>query len=146
MLREIYDPPVRLVAPGTRRVAASDCGNGLAATERPSGDLARAGLVIVSGMARAIDTTAHKSALAAQRDTIAVLACGVDVFYPAENRNLTAELASKGLILCEFAMGPTASPQNFSYQEPHYQWDRCRAARGGGGVVQRFSYYGAAGD
>ena len=123
ILREIYDPPVMLFARGrvelleatlfgvvgTRRPTPY----GLAATERLAGDLARAGLVIVSGMARGIDTVAHKAALAAQGATIAVLGCGVDVVYPAENRNLAAELASKGLILSEFAMGSTAFPQNF---------------------------------
>jgi len=123
LLREIYDPPVVLFARGrvelleamlfgvvgTRRPTPY----GMAATERLSGDLARAGLVIASGMARGIDTAAHKSALAAQGDTIAVLGCGVDVVYPTENRNLAAELATKGLILSEFAMGSTAFPQNF---------------------------------
>lgn len=122
-LREIYDPPVMLFARGrvellqatlfgvvgTRRPTPY----GLAATERLAGDLARAGLVIVSGMARGIDTTAHKAALAAQGDTIAVLGCGVDIVYPVENRNLATEIASKGLILSEFAMGATAFPQNF---------------------------------
>ncbi|HLM98806.1 MAG TPA: DNA-processing protein DprA [Bryobacteraceae bacterium] len=122
-LREIYDPPVMLFARGrvellqatlfgvvgTRRPTPY----GLAATERLAGDLARAGLVIVSGMARGIDTTAHKAALAAQGDTVAVLGCGVDVVYPSENRKLTEELVSKGLILSEFGMGSTAFPQNF---------------------------------
>jgi DNA processing protein len=123
LLREIYDPPVMLFARGrvelleatlfgvvgTRRPTPY----GLAATERLSGDLARAGLVIVSGMARGIDTAAHRATLAAQGDTMAVLGCGVDVVYPAENRNLAVELASKGLILSEFAMGSSAFPQNF---------------------------------
>lgn len=123
ILREIYDPPVVLFARGrvellqatlfgvvgTRRPTPY----GLAATERLSGDLARAGLVIASGMARGIDTAAHKSALAAQGDTVAVLGCGVDVIYPSENKKLAAEIASKGLILSEFAMGATAFPQNF---------------------------------
>jgi DNA processing protein len=122
-LREIYDPPVMLFARGrvellqatlfgvvgTRRPTPY----GVAATERLVGDLARAGLVIVSGMARGIDTTAHKAALAAQGDTVAVLGCGVDVVYPSENRKLVEELAAKGLILSEFGMGATAFPQNF---------------------------------
>jgi DNA processing protein len=122
-LREIYDPPVMLFARGrvellqatlfgvvgTRRPTPY----GLAATERLAGDLARAGLVIVSGMARGIDTTAHKAALAAGGDTVAVLGCGVDVVYPAENRKLAEELAKKGLMLSEFGMGSTAFPQNF---------------------------------
>jgi len=122
-LREIYDPPVLLFARGrvellkmalfgivgTRRPTPY----GLAATERLAGDLARAGLVIASGMARGIDTTAHKAALATGGDTVAVLGCGVDVVYPVENRNLAAEIATKGLIISEFSMGSTAFPQNF---------------------------------
>ena len=94
---------------GTRRPTPY----GLAAAERLSADLARAGLTIVSGMARGIDTAAHKGALAAGGDTIAVLGCGVDVVYPSENRKLAAEMAAKGLILSEFPMGATAFPQNF---------------------------------
>jgi DNA processing protein len=123
ILREIYDPPVVLFARGrvellqgtlfgvvgTRRPTPY----GLAATERLAGDLARAGLVIVSGMARGIDTAAHKSTLSAQGDTVAVLGCGVDVVYPTENRKLAEQLVSKGLILSEFAMGSVAFPQNF---------------------------------
>ena len=122
-LREIYDPPVMLFARGRAELLQATLFGvvgtrrptpyGLAATERLAGDLARAGLVIVSGMARGIDTTAHKAALAAGGDTVAVLGCGVDVVYPAENRKLAEELASKGLILSEFAMGSTAFPQNF---------------------------------
>jgi len=123
LLREIFDPPVVLFARGrvellqatmfgvvgTRRPTPY----GVAATERLAGDLARAGLTIVSGMARGIDTAAHKAVLAAGGDTVAVLGCGVDIIYPAENRNLAADLASKGLVLSEFAMGSIAFPQNF---------------------------------
>jgi DNA processing protein len=76
-------------------------------------DLAQAGLTIASGMARGIDTAAHKGALAAGGNTIAVLGCGVDVVYPSENRKLAADLAVKGLIISEFPMGSTAFPQNF---------------------------------
>src|SRR5436190_3514361 len=96
LLREIYDPPVLLFTRGrlellqstaigivgTRRPTAY----GLAVAERMSADLARAGLTIVSGMARGIDTASHKGAIAAEGDTWAVLGCGVDVVYPSENR------------------------------------------------------------
>ncbi|HLK49009.1 MAG TPA: DNA-processing protein DprA [Bryobacteraceae bacterium] len=123
LLREIFDPPTLLFARGrtellqtimlgvvgTRRPTPY----GLAAAERLSGDLAHAGLTVVSGMARGIDSAAHKGALGAGGDTVAVLGCGVDIVYPSENRKLSAELAAKGLIISEFPMGATAFPQNF---------------------------------
>jgi len=91
---------------------------GLAACERLSGDLARAGLGITSGMARGIDTAAHKAALAGGGDTVAVLGCGVDVVYPSENRKLAGEIATRGLLLSEFPMGAIAFPQNFPVRNP----------------------------
>jgi DNA processing protein len=94
---------------GTRRPTPY----GIAVAERLSADLAHAGLGVVSGMARGIDTAAHKGALAAAGDTVAVLGCGVDVVYPSENRKLATEIAGKGLIISEFPMGATAFPQNF---------------------------------
>jgi DNA processing protein len=122
-LREIFDPPVLLFARGrvelmhsltlgvvgTRRPTPY----GLAVAERLSGDLSHAGLAIASGMARGIDTAAHRGALAAGGDTIAVLGCGVDVVYPSENKKLAGEIAAKGLIVSEFPMGSVAFPQNF---------------------------------
>jgi DNA processing protein len=123
LLREIYDPPVLLFARGRvallQSIAIGIVGTrrptpyGLAVAERMSGDLARAGLTIVSGMARGIDTAAHKGAIAAEGDTVAVLGCGVDVVYPSENRKLAADLAAKQLLISEFPMGATAFPQNF---------------------------------
>ena len=95
---------------GTRRPTAY----GIAAAERLSGDLARAGLTIVSGMARGIDTAAHKGALAAEGDTVAVLGCGVDVVYPSENRKLAADIAAKGLMISEFPMGADALSRRIS--------------------------------
>ena len=122
-LKEIFDPPIALFVRGriellqsimlgvvgTRRPTAY----GIAATERLSPDLAQAGLTIVSGMARGIDTAAHRSTLAIGGDTIAVFGCGVDLVYPAENRKLAAEIAQKGLLVSEFPMGAPAYPQNF---------------------------------
>lgn len=122
-LREIYDPPLVLFAKGrldmlgsvmlgvvgTRRPTAY----GIAATERLSADLAKAQLTIVSGMARGIDTAAHKAALAAEGNTLAVFGCGLDLVYPAENRKLAITLAEKGLLLSEFPMGAPPYPQNF---------------------------------
>jgi DNA processing protein len=94
---------------GTRRPSTY----GVAATERLVADLAKAQLTIVSGMARGIDTAAHKSVLATQGNTIAVFGCGVDLVYPAENRKLAATLSEQGLLLSEFPMGAPPYPQNF---------------------------------
>lgn len=122
-LREIYDPPIVLFARGRVELLQSivfavvgtrrPTPYGLAAAERLAGDLARAGLTIASGMARGIDTAAHRAALAAEGDSIAVLGCGVDVVYPSENRRLAADLVEKGLIISEFPIGAVAFPQNF---------------------------------
>jgi len=122
-LKEIFDPPISLFARGrldllqsvmlgvvgTRRPTAY----GIAAADRLSPDLAQAGLTIVSGMARGIDTAAHRSTLGIGGDTVAVFGCGVDLVYPAENRKLAGEIAEKGLLLSEFPMGSPAYPQNF---------------------------------
>ncbi len=123
LLREIFDPPVLLFVRGRVELLQSTAFGvvgtrrptpyGMAAAERLSGDLARAGLTVVSGMARGIDTASQKAALAAEGNTIAVLGCGVDMVYPVENRNLAEQLASKGLIISEFPMGAVAFPQNF---------------------------------
>jgi DNA processing protein len=122
-LREIFDPPLLLFAIGrTELMAAHSIAvvgtrratpYGLAATERLTADLARAGLAIVSGMARGIDTAAHRAALAEDGDTVAVLGCGVDVLYPADNRKLYEEVSRRGLLISEFPMGAPAYPQNF---------------------------------
>ncbi|HEY1205356.1 MAG: DNA-processing protein DprA [Bryobacteraceae bacterium] len=122
-LREIFDPPFALFARGRVELLATlmlavvgtrrPTPYGLAATERLSGDLARAGLTIVSGMARGIDTAAHRAALAAAGNTVAVLGCGVDLVYPSENRKLAGEIVERGLMISEFPMGAPAFPQNF---------------------------------
>ena len=122
-LRQIFDPPVLLFARGKidllRSTAFAVVGTrrptpyGMAVAERVSADLARAGLTIVSGMARGIDTASHKGALSAEGQTIAVLGCGVDIVYPSENKKLAAEIVSKGLLISEFPMGAVAFPQNF---------------------------------
>lgn len=122
-LRDIFDPPVVLFARGRIELLASDViavvgtrrptPYGLAATERLSGDLAKAGLTIASGMARGIDTAAHRAALEEKGDTIAVFGCGVDIVYPTENRRLYDQIAGKGLLVSEFPLSMPAYPQNF---------------------------------
>lgn len=123
LLRQIFDPPIVLFARGNvdllRSTSFAVVGTrrptpyGIAVAERLSGDLARAGLTIASGMARGIDSGAHKGTLAAGGKTIAVLGCGVDVVYPSENRRLAAEIVASGLVVSEFPMGSAAFPQNF---------------------------------
>ena len=123
LLKSIYDPPPVLFARGrlelleTVKVAVVGSRRstpyGIAATERLSADLAHAGLTVVSGMARGIDTAAHRSALAVEGNTISVWGAGLDVVYPTENRKLAEQIAVKGLILTEFPMGTPGYPQNF---------------------------------
>ena len=78
---------------------------GIAATEQLASELAARGVTIVSGLARGIDTAAHRSALAAGGRTLAVLGCGVDVIYPRENIPLARAIESQGAILSQFAPG-----------------------------------------
>lgn len=123
-LLEIYDPPpvlwVRgrtellnypgLAVVGTRH--PSPYGAGMA--EMLSRDLAARGLAILSGMARGVDTAAHKGALVAGGPTVAVWGTGVDVIYPKENKRLAEDIvASGGTILSEFPLGTFPAPQNF---------------------------------
>ncbi len=122
-LKEIFDPPILLYTRGrTELLRASSVAMvgsrrptpyGQAVSEKLSRDLAELGLTIVSGMARGIDSFAHRGALQSSGDTIAVLGCGVDVAYPRENQKMADEIARRGLIVSEFAMGSTAFPQNF---------------------------------
>ena len=123
-LREIYDPPpvlwVRgdvtllsrpaIAVVGTRH--PSPYGSGVA--EMLSRDLAARRLLIVSGMARGIDSSAHRGALAARMPTLAVWGTGIDVVYPKENKKLAEEiLALGGAIVSELQMGTFPAPQNF---------------------------------
>jgi len=122
-LRDIFDPPPLLYARG-RVDLLGNLMLGVVGTRRPTAygvqvatrlakDLSEAGLTIASGMARGIDTAAHRAVLDVEGDTIAVFGCGVDEVYPAENRKLAESLAEKGLIISEFPMGAPPYPQNF---------------------------------
>ena len=107
---------------GEHAETAGDCGGGDAAS-RPYGsgmaemlarDLAVRRLLIVSGMARGIDSCAHRGALAARMPTVAVWGTGIDVVYPKENKKLAEEiLALGGAIVSELPMGTFPAPQNF---------------------------------
>jgi DNA processing protein len=123
-LRQIYDPPPVLWVRGDVRQLSrpaiavvgtrhpSPYGTGVA--EMLARDLAVRRLLIVSGMARGIDSCAHRGALAARMPTVAVWGTGIDVVYPKENKKLAEEiLALGGAIVSELPMGTFPAPQNF---------------------------------
>lgn len=97
-------------------------GYGRAAAERLARELAARGVVIVSGAARGIDTLAHKGCLAAGSRTIAVLGCGIDVYYPPENRELFEKIARQGAIVSEFLPGITPAPGLFPRRNRIIAW------------------------
>jgi DNA processing protein len=123
-LREIFDPPALLWVRGDARLLSraslavvgtrhpTPYGSGMA--ELLSRDLALRGLVILSGMARGVDTAAHRAAVGAKSPTIAVWGTGVDVIYPKENKSLAEQIiAGGGAIVSELPLGTFPAPQNF---------------------------------
>jgi DNA processing protein len=123
-LQQIFDPPALLWVRGDTSLLSKPAiavvgtrhptpyGTGMA--EMLSRDLAARGMVILSGMARGVDTAAHKGALAANGKTIAVWGTGLDIIYPKENKSLAEQIiATGGAIVSEFPMGTFPSPQNF---------------------------------
>jgi DNA processing protein len=86
---------------------------GKAIARRFAGDFVTAGVTVVSGLARGIDTEAHLGALQNKGRTIAVLGCGVDIPYPPENRKLMDEIIEHGAVISEFDMGTPPFAQNF---------------------------------
>jgi DNA processing protein len=115
LLKEIYDLPpvlylrgelteqdqVALAVVGTRRPTAY----GRQAAEELTWGLARAGITIISGLARGIDAIAHRAALEAGGRTIAVLACGLDLVYPPEHARLAREVMERGALLSDYPLG-----------------------------------------
>ena len=75
--------------------------------------LAKAGVWVVAGLARGVDSAAHRSAIDAGGKTIGVLGCGIDIVYPRENRPLFAEMAEKGCIISEYPLGMQPLSKNF---------------------------------
>jgi DNA processing protein len=86
---------------------------GLHVAEALAADLAARGVTVVSGLARGIDTAAHRGALAGGGRTVAVLGNGIDVVYPPENRELVAAIARQGAVVSQFARGTPPVPHNF---------------------------------
>ncbi len=124
-LASIFDPPVGLFVrgdadaalleqPTVAVVGARSCSPYGASVARTLGrELASAGLVVVSGLARGVDGEAHRGALEAGGPTIAVLGCGVDRVYPAAHAELARRVADGGLIVSEYAPGVEPAPWRF---------------------------------
>lgn len=122
-LRAIPDPPPYLFvrgafAPedeasvaivGTRQV--TEYGRGVA--HKLAADLATRGVTVVSGLARGIDTAAHRGALDGGGRTIAVTACGLDIVYPSDNRELMAQIEQQGAVVSEWP--PTVNPESWHF-------------------------------
>ena len=122
-LKRIASPPVVLYVKGRLRDSDHDA-VAMVGTRRPtyygvtvcgrlSGDLAMRGITVVSGLARGIDTAAHKGALKAGGRTLAVLGCGLGVIYPPENLRLSEEISSCGALMSEFPMMRPPLRHNF---------------------------------
>jgi DNA processing protein len=125
LLRAIHDPPPRLHLRGTGEpellsgaavavVGARACSPYGAQVARMLGrDLAAAGVVVVSGLARGIDAEAHRGALETDGHTVAVLGCGIDRDYPAAHAGLARAIAERSLIVSEYEPGVEPAPWRF---------------------------------
>ncbi len=124
-LAAIFDPPVGLFVHGDEDIAllespavaivgARSCSPYGSSVARTLGrELAGAGLVVISGLARGVDGEAHRGALESGGTTIAVLGCGVDRVYPAAHGELARRVAERGLIVSEYAPGVEPAPWRF---------------------------------
>ncbi len=123
LLKKIADPPPLLYAWGGFEYG-DDMAIAIVGTRNPSPqgeytardlavNLSYQGLTVVSGMARGIDSQAHQGALEANGRTVAVLGCGVDIVYPAENQRLMEQIAAHGVVISEYALGTKPHAANF---------------------------------
>lgn len=122
-LRRIHDPPPVLYTlgdlPSDERRMIAVVGSrratpyGTATATRLASELAAAGFVVISGLARGIDAAAHQGALQGGGQTVAVLGCGVDVAYPPEMRGLKDNVRGHGAVVSEFPLGAPPDPHHF---------------------------------
>jgi DNA processing protein len=122
-LREIYDPPVLLYVKG-RLPESAPAWIGVVGSRVPSlygqkmarmlsRDLARAGVVVVSGMAMGIDAAAHEGSLLGGGTTVGVLGCGLKEVYPKENMQLSKNIIENGALVSEYPLSTVARPEYF---------------------------------
>ena len=126
LLKQIHDPPLALYVQGTlekkdkQSVAVVGTRRatqyGLSVADRLSSQLAKCGLVVVSGLARGIDTAAHQGALKGGGRTLAVLGSALDTLYPPENADLARRIAGQGAVLSEYTLGREADRTTFPYR------------------------------
>ena len=125
-LREIYNAPLLLYGKGAMplfddEAAVTVVGTrdrtpfGVQVAEELGYELAKQGAVVVSGLAKGIDAAAHRGALRAGGFTAAILGCGVDVVYPAENRRLYEDILATGVLLSEYP--PGTRPEGWHFPE-----------------------------
>ncbi|MFO7525330.1 MAG: DNA-processing protein DprA [Ignavibacteriaceae bacterium] len=123
LLKKIYDPPILLYVKGNF-VEKDNYSVSIVGTRQPTSygkiqaekiteELVSQGITIVSGMARGVDSIAHRTALKNNGRTIAVIGSGLDVIYPPENKKLFDEISENGLIISEFNLGAKPDAPNF---------------------------------
>jgi DNA processing protein len=123
ILKKIYDPPLLLYFLGNHTADDDYCiaivgtrqptSYGKTIAERISDELSRQNITIVSGLARGIDSVAHRAALRSGGKTIAVIGSGLDVIYPPENAKLLNEISREGLVISEYPVGTKPDAVNF---------------------------------
>ena len=127
LLRETYDPPIVIYCvgdvvsafsqPAIAIVGSRRCSTyGRNVAEKLSRDLAERGITIVSGLARGIDSAAHRGALDGRGMTVGVMGTGLDAVYPKENRKLAARIAEHGALVTEFPLATPPASQNFPFR------------------------------
>jgi DNA processing protein len=127
LLRETYDPPIVIYClgnltaaffqPAVAIVGSRRCSTyGRNVAEKLSRELAERGVTVVSGLARGIDSAAHRGALDGRGITVGVMGTGLDAVYPKENRKLAERIVEKGALITEFPLATPPVSQNFPFR------------------------------